>query len=417
MCGIFGLIYHGTGRTREQVNASADLFTTLAVQSAERGVDATGLARVDSDGYMALYKNCLPSYEVVNFKRWWRPLLNISPSTVAVLGHTRYGTHGDNTQDNAHPFLFSSKDGEFVGTHNGVISNHADFGPATPFANDSANLFHGLASEEPEKWGDLLREVRGSFALVFARGAEVYMARNIGSPCYSVYVPSLDATAYASTYTILLSSIKTCKLEGVGTPKSVEQGVLYHYAPFTALPKISRFEAPQRVATWETWRGSQTHRRSPWLDASSPTRRDVADAFGLQDDSVIRCDRCGREDFWKFSTSVSAGAILCGFCSASHGDFEDEVACESCGILTPVANMAEDTAGGEFICKDCLAEGVEESEETFYRCSRCKEAYPEADLDREIMYLDSVQGFVCFGCFTESDCWADADDKCNLTSM
>ena len=101
MCGIFGLIYHGTGRTREQVNASADLFTTLAVQSAERGVDATGLARVDSDGYMALYKNCLPSYEVVNFKRWWRPLLNISPSTVAVLGHTRYGTHGDNTQDNA----------------------------------------------------------------------------------------------------------------------------------------------------------------------------------------------------------------------------------------------------------------------------------------------------------------------------
>lgn len=391
MCGLFGLVYHGQERTKDQVKMAAELFTWLAVGSADRGIDATGLARVDSDGYVATYKNCLPSYEVVNFKRWWRPLLNITPSTVAVLGHTRFGTHGENTLDNTHPFLFSTLEGKFVGTHNGVISNHMEYGPSTPFANDSANLFHGLATGGPDKWGALLKNVRGSFAVVFANGPNVHIARNIGSPCYRVYVPYLGATVYASTYAILLKALTESKLAYEGKLTAVEAGSLYTYTPFCATPAIEVFETATVPAS--PWPVSHWARQPETL-----SRADIETAWALQADSVIQCDRCGKEDFWKFATSLPHGAILCIDCAAVQADSEDmdEVACESCGILTPLSQMVEDTAGGEFICKDCMAE----TDEIAYPCCRCGEVFDESAVDTDIVWLDAEQGFVCFSCFT-----------------
>jgi len=106
-------------------------------------------------------------------------LQKISPNTSMVLGHTRQGTHGLNTKENTHPFRI----GPIVGIHNGVIDNYWELA-ATVHESDSRTLFEYLANVPPEKLGDALEEVEGSFALAFAYDNVPYLVRNVSSPCW-----------------------------------------------------------------------------------------------------------------------------------------------------------------------------------------------------------------------------------------
>lgn len=207
MCGIYGMLFHSNQHNTAPYRARM-LFSALAERAVTRGRDAAGLAVVNPNNEIALYKNAVASTEIIKFRRWWRELRKIGSGTYAVMGHTRFGTHGENIIANAHPFRF----GNLVGTHNGVISNYRAFGPEKPFECDSANLLYGLSKTPREQWKDLLETVEGSFALAFSDEAGFYFVRNSSSPCTMAYIRDLDVTVYASTDTILEQAAKDCDL-------------------------------------------------------------------------------------------------------------------------------------------------------------------------------------------------------------
>jgi hypothetical protein len=208
MCGIFGLVMHKEVPATEAAPLFK-LFNTLAVLSAERGTDATGMAHVWVNGEGYVEKSAVASYQMVRRKAWnafqqdeaWR-------GTFALMGHTRRATHGLAVSDNAHPFVFTEPGlGSLFGTHNGVIRNHHQYAPTQPFAVDSANLLWYLAGKPGAKWGDALFRVQGSYALALARGDKFTLCRNGGSPCYRAYLPQFDTTAYASTEHMLRAAL------------------------------------------------------------------------------------------------------------------------------------------------------------------------------------------------------------------
>lgn len=103
MCGVFGAI----GK-----NYNLDKVKMLTLLNESRGGHATGFY----NGKL-LYKKAVGAEEFLK-ETELKKYLNVKADYI--LGHTRYGTHGSNTDSkNAHPFLY----GDIVGMHNGVINN------------------------------------------------------------------------------------------------------------------------------------------------------------------------------------------------------------------------------------------------------------------------------------------------------
>ena len=106
MCGTFG--YLGPQ------NASPILMGGLE-RLAYRGYDSSGIVIVDNDNNLNVLK---ASGKLEN-------LQNLSANSPIVgqcgIGHTRWATHGEPTDKNAHPHLSQKKNIAVV--HNGIVEN------------------------------------------------------------------------------------------------------------------------------------------------------------------------------------------------------------------------------------------------------------------------------------------------------
>lgn len=110
MCGIVG--YNGS------CQAAPILLDGLA-KLEYRGYDSAGLAVRDGDGEV----------EIVKAKGRLKILAEKTNCGQAIagtcgIGHTRWATHGEPSETNAHPHC--SDDGNVVGVHNGIIENYQE---------------------------------------------------------------------------------------------------------------------------------------------------------------------------------------------------------------------------------------------------------------------------------------------------
>src|SRR6516165_8315291 len=178
MCGIVGYI----GRR----NAIPVLLEGL--RSLEyRGYDSAGLA--------VIYRNKLQVTKTAGRVQDLRDRVNDRARATIGIGHTRWATHGEPTDGNAHPHTDST--GRIAVVHNGIIENAEQLRDALTHRGvelasdtDTEALAHMIAAEAT---GDasledavrrVLRHVEGTYGLVVLdtrNPAELVVARN-GSP-------------------------------------------------------------------------------------------------------------------------------------------------------------------------------------------------------------------------------------------
>ena len=110
MCGIVGF----TGE-----HQAAPIILDGLSKLEYRGYDSAGMAVRDGEG----------EYQVVKAKGRLKALSEKTDDGNAVrgtcgIGHTRWATHGEPSEINAHPHM--SDDGNVVGVHNGIIENYQE---------------------------------------------------------------------------------------------------------------------------------------------------------------------------------------------------------------------------------------------------------------------------------------------------
>ncbi len=117
---IFGTARRGRGDQEHRDKLLGWLFTYLLLLSEKRGPHATGVALLKSNGEHVLFKRPLKASDFIKDKRFREVLNSIDACTTLLMGHTRWQTVGDaSNNENNHPI----RAGQVIGTHNGTIFN------------------------------------------------------------------------------------------------------------------------------------------------------------------------------------------------------------------------------------------------------------------------------------------------------
>ena len=227
MCALFGLLNYGK---RVPWLVLQKLVQALANASEVRGHHASGIA-YNRENMLTIYKRPKPAHKL-HFR--------IPQGTVAVMGHTRLTTQGDQKfNQNNHPFRGYANT-EFALAHNGVLYNDDQLRrqlnlPNTPIETDSYIAVQLIESQK-ELTFDSMRyaaeKVRGYFTFTLLdRADNLYFIKG-ESPIYLIHFPTLGLYVYSSTKEIMAAAFKQIPAQ---FPKyeviPVSEGELLRIAP------------------------------------------------------------------------------------------------------------------------------------------------------------------------------------------
>lgn len=152
MCGIAGYVANNTEEQSKLKTVSA--IMAAAIES--RGGQAWGTIREYPGHSPQIVKGVGPITDGLH--------LPLFMPQIFVM-HTRFGTHGENSVANAHPFI----QGQVIGVHNGVISNHAELnaGYDRTFPVDSQHIFQHI-----DEGREALADIRGYGAIIYTKGGQ-----------------------------------------------------------------------------------------------------------------------------------------------------------------------------------------------------------------------------------------------------
>ena len=203
MCGLFGF----SNYSNKPIKDLSALTNSLAIQSASRGTDATGIAFCRSR-YIHIIKDAKEASKI-EFKH---------PDDIkALIGHTRHSTQGSEKKNcNNHPFFGRANHTiKFALAHNGVLFNDDTLRetlhlPKTKVETDSyiaVQLLEHKRQLDAESLKFMAEQVDGSFSFsILDNNENLYLVKG-DSPLSIVHFPKIKLYVYASTDEILYKAL------------------------------------------------------------------------------------------------------------------------------------------------------------------------------------------------------------------
>ena len=138
-----------------------------------RGYDSAGVALLDNSNTIKTFKKKGKVQELVNFAK------ESDKSAKMGIGHTRWATHGEPNDVNAHPHL--SNNGEIALIHNGIIENYGDLKTML-----EGKGYHFHSQTDTEVLVNLIQEVQSVGGLSIEEAVRISLQKVIGA--YAIVV-------------------------------------------------------------------------------------------------------------------------------------------------------------------------------------------------------------------------------------
>ena len=204
MCSLFGwLDYQGIIPHK----VLRKLTQALANAAEERGTDAAGISYVHGKD-VVIFKRPKPAHKLH---------FSIPEGTMAVMGHTRMTTQGDEKHNyNNHPFPGFAGDTAFAFAHNGVLWNDKELRkekslPDTHIETDSYVAVQLIEKQDKldfDSLAEMAETVEGNFTFsVLDQNNNLYIIKGSNPMCL-LHFPSLGMYVYASTESIMKNAMK-----------------------------------------------------------------------------------------------------------------------------------------------------------------------------------------------------------------
>ena len=203
MCALFGWLDY---KHIVPYKVMKKLTQALANAAEERGTDASGISYI-KDGKVVIFKRPKPAHKV---------RFNIPENTVAVMGHTRLTTQGNQKfNQNNHPF-FGKADKDFAFAHNGVLYNDKELRktknlPVTHIETDSyvaVQLIEQHGTLDFDSLKNMAETVQGNFTFTILDEDNCLYIVKGSNPMYLLHFETLGLYIYASTESIMKNALK-----------------------------------------------------------------------------------------------------------------------------------------------------------------------------------------------------------------
>ena len=249
MCGLAGLVIGNKPRNKKDYENIRSKFSSLMVATEIRGQHATGAFVVNSTG-IQYHKVALPASEATQTKDWESLMDAITDETVAVIGHVRYATKGDPSENsNNHPIIMNN----VIGVHNGVLYNDCELCDKYPYEQevDSAAIFSAIqynakrSRVSTETLKKVLPEIDGNFAVMLVdnrRTDSIFIARDGSRPL--VYMKDEENKL------LWLSSTGDILRDGLDLPETVSTTMI----PAYSIARLSGSHASKREIKYTFWK-------------------------------------------------------------------------------------------------------------------------------------------------------------------
>ena len=204
MCSLFGwLDYQGI----VPYKIKRKLTQALANAAEERGTDAAGISYVHGKD-VVIFKRPKPAHKLH---------FSIPERTVAVMGHTRMTTQGDEKHNyNNHPFSGVAGETSFAFAHNGVLWNDKELRkekqlPDTHIETDSYIAVQLLQQSDKldfESLKNMAETVEGNFTFtVLDQNNNLYIIKGSNPMCL-LHFKDIGLYVYASTESIMKKALQ-----------------------------------------------------------------------------------------------------------------------------------------------------------------------------------------------------------------